>query len=271
MLNALAPNSRVEPTIGSRVRADGLSVIAADAKYLVKLAGSANEVAGALRLRNEVFNIELKGGSAAADTGLEYDEFDLRCRHLIAIERATGQIVGTYRLNSLGAGESLEKLYSYSEFAIEGLSDEVVRNGIEVGRACVAREHRGSKALFLLWKGLARHLSDTRRRYVFGCCSLFTREPSVAACAYRKLATAGNICNQNWITPRRNGIDVDIDVAADDVTLPMLFELYLRMGARVCSPPMYDAEFGTMDFFVILDICQIPPRYQKMFFAHVQT
>jgi len=50
-----------------------------------------------------------------------------------------------------------------------------------------------------------------------------------------------------------------------------LFDLYLRLGAKVCSPPMFDADFGTMDFFVVLDTQNISERYRKIFFAADQT
>ena len=53
----------------------------------------------------------------------------------------------------------------------------------------------------------------------------------------------------------------------DRVELPPLFNMYLRLGARVCGPPMIDHEFGTIDFFVVFDVRSMNERYQKMFSA----
>jgi putative hemolysin len=43
--------------------------------------------------------------------------------------------------------------------------------------------------------------------------------------------------------------------------------MYLRIGARVCGPPMLDDEFGTIDFFVVCDTKQVPEKYRRMFFS----
>lgn len=52
-----------------------------------------------------------------------------------------------------------------------------------------------------------------------------------------------------------------------DVELPKLFSTYLRIGAKVCSQPILDREFGTIDFFVIFDSLKMNEKYRKMFFA----
>jgi putative hemolysin len=35
--------------------------------------------------------------------------------------------------------------------------------------------------------------------------------------------------------------------------IPKLFRIYLRLGAWVVSEPALDAEFGTIDFLILLD------------------
>jgi len=67
----------------------------------VRLARSADEVRRAQRLRFEIFNLELGEGLAESHvTGLDVDRFDEFCDHLIVEEVATGEIVGTYRLQT---------------------------------------------------------------------------------------------------------------------------------------------------------------------------
>jgi putative hemolysin len=41
--------------------------------------------------------------------------------------------------------------------------------------------------------------------------------------------------------------------------------MYLRIGSRVCGPPIYDASFGTVDFFVVFDLQEMAPKYRGMF------
>lgn len=241
----------------------------AEGRYAVRLARSPREVRSALRLRFEVFNVELGGGDAAeAGTRLEFDEYDFKCRHLIVVEQATGETVGTYRLNSIETAKTTEGFYSWNEFTIEDLPAEVLRHGIEIGRACIAPAHRNTKVLFLLWKGLANYLKHSGKRYFFGCCSIFTGDAGVGARAYHQLRTAGHFDRDLSVIPRKNAVDVSRSNPGVGtlVELPALFNMYLRIGAKMCSAPIVDPEFGTIDFFVVFDAAQMNEKYRRMFF-----
>jgi putative hemolysin len=241
----------------------------ADGKYLVKLARTADDVESALALRHRVFDLEIAGKSPSAGPHIEFDEYDFRCRHLIVIEISTGKTVGTYRINSIETAERHSGFYSYNEFTIEDLPDEVLKQGMEIGRACIAQEHRNSKVLFLLWKGLATFLQLSGKRYFFGCCSIFTNDERVGRAAFEQLKEGGHFHSQISLRPRTNGVELVAEPTFDAVAieLPPLFNMYLRIGAKVCSPPMIDRQFGTIDFFVIFDLDEMNPRYRKMFFA----
>lgn len=236
-------------------------------RYTVKLAENRREVESALRLRYDVFNIEMGGREAAAgETGLEFDAYDLKSWHLIVVSKDTGETVGTYRLNSIETAHSLYGFYSASEFTIEDLPGEVLQDGIEIGRACIAREHRNTKVLFLLWKALLAYLEQGGKRYFFGCCSIFTRDATLGRKVYRQLVRDGHVHEDISVLPCHRGISLlEDDVDPEDIELPALFNMYLRIGARVCGPPMVDREFGSIDFFVVFDVRDLNPKYKKMF------
>lgn len=269
MMGAVMTNGTTLSPRATEHSQPGPENLAADARYLVRLAETPFEVESALRLRFEVFKVELVGCGANDALGLEFDEYDGRCRHLVVIERSTGRTVGTYRLNSIETARSAGGFYSYSEFTIEDLPPEVLEHGIEIGRACVAPDHRNTKVLFLLWKGLANYLTRGEKRFFFGCCSIFSRDPLVGERAFRRLAEAGHFHPFLRVVPRRSAIyrGEPASVDAGKVELPGLFEMYLRIGAKVCGPPTVDADFGTVDFFVVFDLEAIQPRYEKMFFS----
>lgn len=248
------------------VRTEPSRVDFAEGRYRVKLAETAREIESALRLRYEVFRVELLGEAAGDPSRLEFDEFDFKCRHLIVIDQATSDTVGTYRLNSLDTTGGIGGFYSYGEFTIENLPAEVLRDGVEIGRACIASEHRNTKVLFLLWKGLASYLRSEDKRFFFGCCSIFTRDESAGAGALHQLIEAGHFHESFRVAPRRNGLS-DIRPGEHRVELPSLFSMYLRIGARVCGPPMIDHDFGTIDFFVVCDTEAIEGKYRRMFFS----
>lgn len=244
---------------------DDAGILASDGQFEIRLAADAKEVASALKLRHRVFNIEM-GVSPDNPAGFEFDHFDLRCKHLLAIDRATGEVIGTYRLNTMETKDEPHAFYSFSEFTIEDLPRHVLTSGIEIGRACVAARHRGSKALFLLWKGLARHLSAIQKRYIFGCCSIFTDDPAIGAYAYRQLKACGGCHASLRVQPRENALELSGTNGDKAVELPPLFEMYLRIGARICSPPIYDPKFRSVDFFVVLDLEDMDPRYKRIIF-----
>lgn len=241
-----------------------------EGRYAVRLAWTPKEVRSALRLRFEVFNVELGSTQpAAAQSRLEFDEYDFKCRHLIVVEQATGETVGTYRLNSIETAKETSGFYSWNEFTIEALPAEVLRDGIEIGRACIAPAHRNTKVLFLLWKGLANYLKHSGKRYFFGCCSIFTGDASVGARAYHQLKTAGHFDRDLLVAPRKNAVDVsgsNPGIGAP-VELPALFNMYLRIGAKMCSAPILDRDFGTIDFLVVFDVAQMNEKYRRMFFS----
>jgi putative hemolysin len=59
-------------------------------------------------------------------------------------------------------------LYTATEYDLAAMPDEILRQSVEVGRACIAREHRGRQVLYLLWRGLALYMAHHRLRYLFG-------------------------------------------------------------------------------------------------------
>lgn len=122
-------------------------------RYTVRIAQTQREIESALRLRHEVFNVELAGLKETKESGeLEFDRFDFYCKHLIVVETRTRKTVGTYRLNTLETAGTTSGFYSYGAFSIENLPPKVLADSIEIGRACIAREHRSTRVLFFCGK-----------------------------------------------------------------------------------------------------------------------
>lgn len=258
--------SEASITVPQAAAAPSNTVVAVEGRYDVRLAGTPAEVARALRLRHRVFNVEL-GGQTDIAGAIEFDEYDLCSRHLIVICRETGRTVGTYRLNTAETARLAAGFYSAREFTIESLPQHVLQDGIEIGRACIDRDHRNTKVLFLLWKGLLQFSKISGKRFFFGCCSMFTRDERIGASAYRKLRMDRRISERYRVVPRRDAVDIGNLHEGVQTELPSLFEMYLRLGAEVCGPPMIDAEFGSIDFFVVFDRERMTEKYRRMF-AH---
>lgn len=244
-----------------------------EGRYEVRFARSAEELDAVLRLRFEVFNLELgEGLDASFETGRDLDEFDPICHHLVVSRLPDGEIVGTYRLQtSAMAAAHAYGFYSRTMFDVGGLPPEVLGGAIELGRACVAREHRNTQVLFLLWKGLALYVTSTRLRYLFGCCSLTSQDPQEGRTVMAFLEARGHLHPTIDVAPQSGvecyGDDLEPDPHYLRVKLPKLFRIYLRHGAKVCSHPAIDRQFKTIDYLVLFDVDAMSERQVRTFFA----
>jgi putative hemolysin len=237
--------------------------------YRVRFAQTLDELDTLLRLRFAVFNLELGEGLAASfATGRDEDEFDCTCHHLLVEHLESGRIIGTYRLQTREMARAGSGFYTATEYDLSLLPEEILERGVEVGRACIAREHRKRPVLYLLWKGLALYMAHNRLRWLFGCCSLTTQDPADGHRALAHLRERGVIHPSLWV-PALAEYDCGAPagaVSGTGVKLPELFEIYLRYGSRIIGPPALDRRFKTIDFLVLLDVAGLSPRAHRMFF-----
>jgi putative hemolysin len=56
--------------------------------------------------------------------------------------------------------------------------------------------------------------------------------------------------------------ELDASVPA---AIPPLLRGYLRAGAWICGEPAWDPDFNTADFFVLLPLANVAPRYARHF------
>jgi putative hemolysin len=242
-------------------------------RYTLRLARTPAELDAVLKLRFEVFNLELGEGLAASfATGRDGDAFDAVCHHLIVLETETGRIVGTYRMQTSELAARGQGFYAAQEFDLTQLPATVLHNAVELGRACIAQAHRQPGVLYLLWQGLAAYLRQSRKRYLFGCCSLTSQNAAEGWQALQLLRAQGH-CHPQFFAPAQPGYEClppgpEHESAALPrlPRLPRLFRTYLRYGARVCSPPALDRQFKTIDFLVMFDKAEMDQHTAQLFF-----
>jgi putative hemolysin len=205
--------------------------------------------------------------------GLDVDPFDEFCDHLIVEELATGEIVGTYRLQT---GQlAAANLGYYSEREFDFTPYEPFRcEMIELGRACVHAEHRNLNVLHLLWRGIAIYAVERKARFLIGCGSLTSKNPSEGEAVFRQLQS--HLTKPELRTQPRPQLRIvtegDDPGVGQDASAPnprsaasatagvssKLLRAYLAIGARICGPPAIDREFGTIDFLTLLDLHSLP-------------
>jgi putative hemolysin len=238
--------------------------------YEVRFARDEEDLDRVLRLRFEIFNLELgEGLDESHESGRDRDEFDAICHHLMVIDTTTGELVGTYRMQTSEMAARFRGFYSEQEFQLSKLPDEVLDSALEVGRACVAESHRNTQTLFQLWRGLALYVATNRKRYLFGCSSLTSQDPVEAKAVMDLLERKNHLHPELYLEPQPECLCYEPDFAGDPSfrpKIPTLFRIYLRHGAKVCGPPAIDRLFKTIDYLVIFDIDAMDPAMFKTYF-----
>jgi putative hemolysin len=235
--------------------------LAQSAKYEVAVATTLQEVRARQRLRYEVFNTELGEGLESSHAlRLDRDRFDVICDHLLVRELDSGAVVGTYRMQTGYRAKGNAGYYSeeFFEFApYEQLRSQI----LELGRACVHREHRDSVVLMLLWKGIFRYAQKTDARFLVGCSSLTSQDPAEGLALFEKLRSRHLVRADLRTIPRDSHVLPPVTPNGQEaVQAPRLLRTYLELSAKICGPPAIDREFKTIDFLTLLDLQEISAR-----------
>jgi putative hemolysin len=232
--------------------------------YELRLAQTETERRAAYRLRFEVFNLELKEGlDAAYETGQDVDQFDAVCDHLIVEDRRRGAIVGTYRLQTGSTAAAYAGYYSEREFDF-GPYEPLRGCMVELGRACIHRDHRSTEVLLLLWRGIVQYAVHRAARYLIGCCSLTSQDPAEGTSVFAALSCS--LAEKRLRTSPQAEFTMPLVIGAlREPNIPKLLRTYLAVGAKICGPPAIDREFKTIDFLTLMDLSQLHPRLRSRF------
>jgi len=245
-------------------------------RYRLRLAQTVEDRDAVCRLRFKVFNIELgEGLEDSYRTGLDTDHFDLFCEHLLVEDKTESdpgrRVVGTYRMQS--GVTALRNLGYYSEQEFDFAPFEAMRGEIlELGRASIDREHRTPEVLTLLWRGIAQYATDMQLRYLIGCSSLNSRDPREGWRMYAQLESyrapqqLQTRPTEAFLCPGAEPKAAE-SVASEETKPPKLLKTYLAIGARICSAPAWDREFGTIDFLTLMDLRGITSSARNRFLA----
>lgn len=235
--------------------------------YLLRFARTPNDLDRILRLRYEVYHLEHEvGRDDGHATGRDEDDFDASFHHLLVEERDTGNVVGTYRMQT--AEMAAEPGFAAARlFDLDGLPSSIRDSAIEAGKLCIAKGHRNRRVLHLLWRGMAGYLSRNHKTMVFGTCALPTQDEAVALAVHRGLETAGAIHPELSVPPLPGAAcRAPAGASEREHRLPELFQAYLDLGGKVLGPPALDRDFKTVNWLLLVDIANLDPLTYRAFF-----
>src|SRR3546814_11210981 len=112
----------------------------------------------------EVFAGELGAAIDGGEAGLDHDQFDRFCRHLMVCEAESGRIVACTRILTGERAPGAGGFYSSGEFDLAML-DSLPGRMMEIGCTCVAAESRHGAVIATLWQGIPSHFGQHDHAY----------------------------------------------------------------------------------------------------------
>jgi putative hemolysin len=242
------------------------------------------------RLREITFR-EVSEGTGRA---LDLDGFDQDYLHLFMWNKATSELVGSYRLgrvDDLLAKQGRRGLYTSTLFKYNLGFLERLGPALELGRSFVRKEYQRKPAsLALIWRGIGEFLvRNPHYKILFGPVSIskdyqgLSRQLMVELLeSHRSDQTLGGLVKAK--NPPRQRLDKeeravleslvkDVDdistlvseIEDDGRGMPVLLKHYLRLNARLLSFNV-DETFGScIDGLIVVDLRTTDPKILKRF------
>lgn len=216
------------------------------------------ELIESFRLRHEVFHREFR---EVQKTGLDVDRFDGIFDHLIIVHKETEKIIGTYRLNCTTHPRASYTAQEFDLTMIFSLRGPF----LELGRACIHKDHRRGAVISLLWRGIAEYMNQSGAQVLFGCSSVKVNTAREAALIYRYLVDERMVTTDVFARPTQDYLLKNFDSwmmhfselsqsqrDEAEALIPSLLKSYLKLGAKVACEPAFDKDFDCIDLLTVL-------------------
>ena len=232
-----------------------------DRRFVAGFAVGEAEILESLQLRYRIFAQELGAKLETAAAGIDADQYDRHCRHLVVRD--------TRLLGDSGAAAA-GGFYSENEFDL-GFLRTLPGRKVEVGRTCVDPEFRNGAVIATLWSRLAGCVIDERIDYLFGCASIGLAEGRDQALSVMSYLTGQYLSPEGQRALPYQTLPELRAPAACTPRLPPLVKAYVSLGARACGEAYWDRDFDCLDVFMLLDMERLEPRYRRRFMAPAQS
>lgn len=234
-----------------------MGALLARGRYRARFATTAEDLAAAQRLRHACFH---------GTDGVDADDFDALCHHVLVEESRGGRLVCTFRLLPLSGGAEIQRSYAAQFYELEALGS--FRGPmVEMGRFCIHGEARDADVLRVAWGAMTRFVDEHGVEMLFGCSSFRGTEGEAYLDTFDMLA-ARHLAPPRWL-PRVKAPNVfrfaerlrrtDPDRKTAMLRMPPLLKTYLAMGGWVSDHAVVDADMNTLHVFTGLEIRAVPP------------
>lgn len=238
--------------------------------YLVKTVSNGMELEQCLKLRYDVFHREYMNKTRTI--GVDIDKLDTICDHLMIFDKRSNRVIGTYRLN---CSKFTDTFYSTGEFNMERIL-AMPGTKLELGRACIDKEHRNGVIIALLWRGIAEYIQRTGTEILFGCGSVKTMDPLEVGLITKYLINEGHLTREFDVSPTKKFTMKQLGGVLEYIEanpyvynkeeiakkVPALVYSYFKAGAKLAGEPALDREFHCIDFLTVLKVSEMSAAFK---------
>lgn len=236
-------------------------------RYHARLASGEADLLRAQRLRYLTF----RARTAIEVEGIDADDFDEACLHMLVEDARSGALVCCFRLMPLAGGAEIGRSYSAQYYNLAALS---AFDGpmVEMGRFCIHPDWKDPDILRVAWGAMTRFVDETGVEMLFGCSSFRGTEAEAYLDAFAMLKEA-HLAPKRWL-PRVKAPDVfrfaralkrlKPDAKRAMQAMPPLLRTYLMMGGWVSDHAVVDRDLDTLHVFTGLEIRAIPPARARL-------
>ncbi|WP_424932014.1 GNAT family N-acetyltransferase [Amaricoccus macauensis] len=239
-------------------------------KYRVRLANSPEDLRRAQALRHERF-LAGRGAETSPAQGFDADDYDQTAQHVMVEDARDGALVCCYRIRVFESGAEITGSYSAQYYDLSKLALFEGRM-LEMGRFCIASDHRDPDILRLAWGYLTEYVARERIDLLFGCSSFHGIETGDYEDAFALLKDK-HLAPRRWL-PRVKAPSVfryatrlklrKPDLRRAMQAMPPLLRSYLMMGGWVSDHAVVDRHLNTLHVFTGLEIRLVPPARLRL-------
>lgn len=238
-------------------------------RFKARLAETPGDVRACQRLRYLGF-IESRG-LRGDGTGLDTDEFDPLCRHLMVEDTRSGTLVCCFRMMPLCDGSEVGRSYSAKYYDLNALG-EYPGKMVEMGRFVMHPDWKDPAIIRVAWQAMTRFVDDERVELLFGCSSFH----GVDAEEYRDafaLLKEKHLAPSRWLprvkAPKVFKFAARLRLRRPNMKLalgrmPPLLRTYLVMGGWVSDHAVIDNELNTLHVFTGIEIKRVPSKRARV-------
>lgn len=238
-------------------------------RYKARLAKTSDDVMACQRLRHLSF-IETRGLGPAED-GLDHDEFDPHCEHMMVEDTRSGTLVCCFRMMPLDSGAEITRSYSAKYYDLAALSSYEGKL-VEMGRFCLHPAWKDPAIIRVAWSAMTRYVDDVKVDLLFGCSSFQGVDADDYADAFALLREK-HIAPKRWLprvkAPKVFQFSRSFRLRRPNMKLalgrmPPLLRTYLVMGGWVSDHAVIDNELNTLHVFTGVEISRVPKSRARL-------